>query len=106
MDRITTSIDDFQHLLRHTTTVTSDGTGTGVGCPRVRIKMSEIRSVDNGTLSQQLRYDPLRHLRALEIACHEIALENRPGYDAKYGTLHFKQGWCFVCFVCLKVQQL
>lgn len=28
-----------------------------------------------------MRLDPLRHMRALEAACHEIANENRPGYD-------------------------
>ena len=41
--------------------------------------MSELRS--HGNLSQQLRRDPLRHLRALEAACHEIAQDQRPGYD-------------------------
>ena len=51
----------------------------GWGCPRVDIGMSELRS--NSNLSQQLRRDPLRHLRALEAACHDIAQEQRPGYD-------------------------
>jgi DNA replication licensing factor MCM3 len=41
--------------------------------------MSELRA--HGQLSSRLRRDPLRHLRALEAACHEIAQENRPGYD-------------------------
>lgn len=42
--------------------------------------MAELRS-ENAPLSQQLRRDPLRHLRALEAACHSIASEQRPGYD-------------------------
>jgi len=42
--------------------------------------MAELRSVD-GQLSQRLRHDPLRHMRALEGACHLIAHEERPGYD-------------------------
>ena len=42
--------------------------------------MSELRSEDI-TMSQRLRLDPLRHLRALEAACHSIASEERPGYD-------------------------
>lgn len=53
----------------------------GWGCPRVNISMAELRSQDNGQLSQRLRMDPLRHLRALEAACHSIANEERPGYD-------------------------
>lgn len=42
--------------------------------------MAEIRSQDP-VLSQRLRDDPLRHLRALEAACHSLASESRPGYD-------------------------
>lgn len=42
--------------------------------------MSELRSEDVA-MSQRLRMDPLRHLRALEAACHSIASEERPGYD-------------------------
>ena len=51
-------------------------------CPlyAIRISMAEIRS-DDPALSVRLRYDPLRHLRALEAACHSIACELRPGYD-------------------------
>jgi DNA replication licensing factor MCM3 len=36
-------------------------------------------------LSERLRLDPLRHLRALAAACHAIADEERPGYDVKAG---------------------
>jgi DNA replicative helicase MCM subunit Mcm2 (Cdc46/Mcm family) len=42
--------------------------------------MAEIRSHDP-ELSIRLREDPLRHLRALETACHSLASELRPGYD-------------------------
>lgn len=48
----------------------------------------------NGGLSQRLRRDPLPHLRALEAACHEIAMEARPGYD-KNGT----DNTCVVYFI-------
>jgi len=40
--------------------------------------MSELRS---DGLSERLRLDPLRHMRALEMACNMIASEERPGYD-------------------------
>jgi len=50
--------------------------------------MAELRSHGNGTLSQQLRLNPLENIRALEVACHNIALEERPGYD-KEGTVHW-----------------
>ena len=43
--------------------------------------MADLRSQDNGQLSSRLRLDPLRHMRALEAACHDIAVEHRPGYD-------------------------
>jgi hypothetical protein len=48
--------------------------------------MADLRSHRNGSLSQELRLNPLPHIRALEAACHAIALEERPGYD-KEGTL-------------------
>ena len=44
--------------------------------------MAELRSAH---LSERLRLDPLRHLRALEAACHLIADEGRPSYDVKAG---------------------
>ena len=43
--------------------------------------MADLRSQENGQLSSRLRLDPLRHMRALEAACHDIATEHRPGYD-------------------------
>jgi len=45
-----------------------------------RVSLSDLRS-ENPLLAQRLRHDPLRHLRALEAACHAIAAEERPGYD-------------------------
>lgn len=83
VDRISTSIDDYAHRSKSLSV-------QGWGCPRVEISMAELRSVDNGDLSQRLRRDPLRHLRALEAACHEIAEEVRPGYD-KNGKLKGKE---------------
>lgn len=50
------------------------------------IRMADLRADGPAQLSQRLRLDPLRHLRALEAACHSIATEERPGYD-KDGTL-------------------
>lgn len=46
--------------------------------------MAELRSAD-GQLSNRLRLDPLRHLRALEIACHEIALKDNHEYAKECG---------------------
>ena len=45
-----------------------------------RVSLAELRS-ENPVLAQRLRHDPLRHMRALEAACHAIAAEERPGYD-------------------------
>jgi len=74
VDRISTVIDDYTHRSKSLSVA-------GWGCPRVNINMAELRSQGNGGLSQRLRRDPLPHLRALEAACHEIAMEARPGYD-------------------------
>eukprot|EP00526_Cylindrotheca_closterium_P015571 CAMPEP_0113659872 /NCGR_PEP_ID=MMETSP0017_2-20120614/32595_1 /TAXON_ID=2856 /ORGANISM="Cylindrotheca closterium" /LENGTH=256 /DNA_ID=CAMNT_0000574463 /DNA_START=120 /DNA_END=887 /DNA_ORIENTATION=+ /assembly_acc=CAM_ASM_000147 len=94
VDRISTAIDDYAHRTKN---LKVEGWGCprvnismselrsfehkveGWGCPRVNISMSELRSFEQ--LSQRLRQDPLRHMRALEAACHEIAQESRPGYD-------------------------
>ena len=83
VERIATSIDDYQHLSRTQKVAAA-------GCPRVSISMAELRSFggdgqDGDHLSQRLRLDPFRHLRALEIACHNVAERERPGYD-KDGT--------------------
>ncbi len=83
VERITTAVEDYRHVSK-----TMVGAAAAPpGCPRVKISMAELRSNrDDGHLSRQMRYDPLRHLRALEAACHEIASEELPGYD-KDGTL-------------------
>ena len=51
--------------------------------------MAELRSHGDGSLSQQMRMNPLPHIRALEQACHSIATEERPGYN-KEGRLGFR----------------
>ena len=56
--------------------------------PSPRVSLAELRSVNPG-LAQRLRHDPLRHLRALEAACHEVATEERAGYD-KDGDVRVK----------------
>lgn len=78
VDRISTVIDDYTHRSKSLSVA-------GWGCPRVNVNMAELRAQGNGGLSQRLRRDPLPHIRALEAACHEIAMEARPGYD-KNGT--------------------
>lgn len=74
-ERIATTIDDYAHHTRE------KNRGTVWGCPRLPISMAELQSEDDGRLSQQMRTDPLPHMRALEAACHLIAQEERPGYD-------------------------
>jgi DNA replication licensing factor MCM3 len=54
-------------------------------CPRLRVRMTDMRSF-NPLLAQQLISNPLRHLRALELACHMMADESTPGYDLKDQT--------------------
>jgi hypothetical protein len=77
VERISTAVDDFAHL-------NTQKSVAAAGCPRVTISMAELRSAD-GQLSQAVRLDPLRQMRALEAACHLVATEERPGYD-KEGT--------------------
>mmetsp|Transcript_24534 Transcript_24534/g.36586 ORF Transcript_24534/g.36586 Transcript_24534/m.36586 type:complete len:806 (-) Transcript_24534:167-2584(-) len=87
VDRIATAVDDYVQRSRNMGGPSSGKKGSatgddvvGWGCPRVRISMAELRS-ENPRLAQRLRFDPLRHLRALEAACHAVATEERPGYD-------------------------
>ncbi|KAL7544995.1 hypothetical protein ACHAWF_008363 [Thalassiosira exigua] len=54
--------------------------GSLTGRPRLRVPLSDLRSFDP-RLSNALRRDPLRHVRALESAAHDLAGEERPGYD-------------------------
>merc|ERR1712238_41071 len=58
----------------------NDGNAVGWGFPRVKISLTDLRS-HAPHLEGRLRGDPMRHLRALEAACHIIAIEERPGYD-------------------------
>ena len=83
-DRIYTSCDDHSHIQ-------SQGLGVKNAAIRVSFSMAELRSAN---LSEQLRLDPLRHLRALEAACHIIADEGRPGYDIKAGTILYFLQFC------------
>jgi len=74
VERISTAVDDFTRLRE-------DGSIGAVGLsPRVRILLPELRS-EIPQLASRLRTDPLRHIRALEWACHAVATEERPGYD-------------------------
>ena len=80
-DKISTAIDDHvQRSSRKTSTTTDASGGSLIGHPRLRVPLSELRSHDP-RLSNALLKDPLRHIRALEGAAHDIALEERPGYD-------------------------
>ena len=80
MERIVTAYDDYRHmqLLQGKGRPPNDTTPL-----RVAFSLSELRSAN---LSERLRLDPLRHMRAMEAACHAIANEERPGYDIKAGT--------------------
>lgn len=83
-ERIGTAIDD--HVQRSARkggpapAGADAGGGALIGHPRLRVPLSDLRSHDP-RLSNALQRDPLRHLRALEAAAHDIALEERPGYD-------------------------
>mmetsp|Transcript_34637 Transcript_34637/g.63966 ORF Transcript_34637/g.63966 Transcript_34637/m.63966 type:complete len:814 (+) Transcript_34637:258-2699(+) len=85
-ERIGTAIDDhIQRSARKDVAgiggpSSSSGGGSLIGHPRLRIPLADLRSHDP-RLSNSLLRDPLRHIRALEAAAHEIALEERPGYD-------------------------
>lgn len=64
-----TAIDDYEHMQVQEVS------------PRVSFSMAELRSAN---LAERLRLDPLRHMRALEAACHLVATEEGPRY-AKSG---------------------
>jgi len=74
VERVSTAVDDFARLKEEGSTA-----ATGIS-PRVRVLLSELRS-EIPQLATRLRLDPLRHIRALEWACHAVAGEERPGYD-------------------------
>lgn len=85
-DRIATAIDDYQHAVVGACGVSSN--------PRMTISMSELRSEG---LSERLRLDPFRHMRALEAACHIIADEERPGYDKEGKNKEESEGFDEIC---------
>mmetsp|Transcript_37226 Transcript_37226/g.78515 ORF Transcript_37226/g.78515 Transcript_37226/m.78515 type:complete len:810 (+) Transcript_37226:263-2692(+) len=94
-ERIGTAIDD--HVQRSART-SGGGKGTDaatggslIGHPRLRIPLSDLRSHDS-RLSNSLLSDPLRHIRAMEGAAHEIALEERPGYDKNHVRMRIALG--------------
>ena len=87
LDRINDATDDFAHLTRGKKAV------AGWGCPRVSISMAELRSFGDGSLSQQMRLNPLPHFRALEAALHSVAVETRPGYDKEGECTPFDIDW-------------
>ena len=90
VDRISTAIDDYAREMQMKSSGSKaagaavNGGGVGTGCPRVKIKLSELRS-ENPALERRLINDPLRHLRAVEFAAHDIGIDERPGYDEKHG---------------------
>ena len=84
VDQINTAIDDYALEIQSKSSSASSTGGVGTGCPRVRVKLSELRR-DNPVLERRLVNDPLRHMRALEFAAHEIGKDERPGYDDKHG---------------------
>ena len=95
-ERIGTAVDD--HVQRSTRggkqpLVSTDGPSGGslIGHPRLRVPLSDLRSHD-ARLSNSLQRDPLRHIRALESAAHDIALEERPGYDKNHVKMRIALG--------------
>mmetsp|Transcript_19015 Transcript_19015/g.34389 ORF Transcript_19015/g.34389 Transcript_19015/m.34389 type:complete len:814 (+) Transcript_19015:235-2676(+) len=95
-DKIGTAIDDHVQRSARKGSSSSDSTGgpsggSLVGHPRLRIPMSDLRSHDS-RLSNSLQRDPLRHIRALESAAHEIAVEERPGYDKNHVRMRIALG--------------
>jgi len=95
-DRISTAIDDFNNNNNNNNNNTKSknaaataGVTIGPGCPRIKVKLSELRS-ENPSLERRLINDPLRHLRALEFAAHDIGVDERPGYEEKGGDVRIK----------------
>ncbi len=85
-DRIVSCVDDHiqrNKLLSEDPTSNNKQNTRGMSdCPRVRIRVGDIRSYQS-VLASSLVAFPLQHLRALEIAAHDIAQDFRPGYDSK-----------------------
>lgn len=79
--KISTAIADVRHS--EAQQQQSDDAGVAnknLACPRLFLRMAELRAHD-AQLPQRLRMDPLRNMRALEMAVQEVAEQNEPGYD-------------------------
>jgi len=85
-DRILTAIDDYNVLSQRHGNI-------GWGCPRLKVNITELRS-SKPLLEQRLRRDPLRHIRAIELACQDIALLSRPEYSKIAHDTQIKVGIC------------
>jgi DNA replication licensing factor MCM3 len=86
-DRIEQAVDDCWRITKESYgkqqnqgTNPSNGGGNGVACPRIKIDLTELRSISH-LLEQSIRTDPLRHIRAMEHACHDLALERSSNYS-------------------------
>lgn len=80
VERVTSAYDEYANLRLEMGASMRRGSAASM---RVCFSMAELRSAN---LSERLRLDPLRHMRALEAACHQIVNEEHPGYDVKAGT--------------------
>eukprot|EP01083_Nonionella_stella_P187785 690850_1 len=85
-DRILTAIDDYNVLSQRHGNI-------GWGCPRVKVNITELRS-SKPLLEQRLRADPLRHIRAIELACQDIALLSRPDFSKIAHDTQIRVGIC------------
>jgi DNA replication licensing factor MCM3 len=63
------------------TAVSADGLSRHHYSPRLSIPFGHFRSHHNASLSERIRTDPSRHLRALEEAAHRIGLEESSLYE-------------------------
>ena len=75
VDRIVSAVDEYRTLKREN--------DSSAGC-RLPIRAAELRA--DGTLWQAMRLDPLRHMRALQQACRDVAAEHRPGSEKEGGS--------------------
>ena len=80
--KISTAIADVRHSEAQQQQQQSDEAvaNKNLACPRLFLRMAELRAFD-AQLPQRFRLDPLRNMRALEMAAQEVAEQNEPGYD-------------------------
>lgn len=94
-ERVATAVDDYvQRGARKGSGADAAGGPSGgslVGHPRLRVLLSDLRSHDP-RLSNALLRDPLRHIRALEAAAHDVAAAERPGYDKHHVRMRVALG--------------